>query len=175
MNDHSIVLPYRGVHPTIDPSSFVAPGAVVVGDVHLGPDSSIWYQCVVRGDVNRIRIGARTNIQEATVVHVTTDRWPTTIEDDVTVGHRVVLHGCHVKAGALIGIGAIVLDGAVIGEGAQVAAGALVSPRMEVPPGTLVMGVPARVKRALEPGEILSLREQAQHYVALAHRHRGDP
>ncbi|MFN7955266.1 MAG: gamma carbonic anhydrase family protein [bacterium] len=175
MNDRSIVLPYRGVHPTIDPASFIAPGAVVIGDVHLGPDSSIWYQCVARGDVNRIRIGARTNIQDATVVHVTTDRWPTIIEDDVTVGHRVVLHGCHVKSGALIGIGAIVLDGAVIGEGAQVAAGALVSPRMEVPPATLVMGVPARVKRALEPSEVASLRDQAQHYVALARHHRGAP
>jgi carbonic anhydrase/acetyltransferase-like protein (isoleucine patch superfamily) len=175
MSEHSIVLPYRGVYPAIHPRAFVAPGGVVIGDVEIGSDSSVWYQCVVRGDVNRIRIGARTNIQDATVVHVTTDRWPTTLEDDVTVGHRAVLHGCHVKSGALIGIGAIVLDGAVIGEGAQVAAGALISPRAEIPPGTLVMGVPARVKRDLSAEEIAGLREQARHYVELARQHRGEP
>lgn len=173
MSERSIVLPYRGVHPTIQPCAFVAPGAVIVGDVEIGEDASVWYQCVVRGDVNRIRIGARTNLQDGTIVHVTTAKWPTIIGEDVTVGHRAVLHGCQIGAGALIGIGATVLDGAVIGAGAQVAAGALVSPRTEVPPGTLVMGVPARVKRALSDDEIADLRRQAHHYVELAREHRG--
>lgn len=172
MSSNSIVLPYRGTRPTLGARVFVAPGAVVVGDVALGEDTSVWYQCVVRGDVNRVRIGARTNIQDGTIVHVTTAKWPTDIGEDVTVGHRAVLHGCQIGAGALIGIGAIVLDGAVIGAGAQVAAGALVSPRTEVPPGTLVMGVPARVKRDLTEEEVADLRRQAHHYVELARHHR---
>ncbi len=168
MSDRSIVLPHRGVFPHIDPTAFIAPGAAVIGDVVVGADASVWFQCVVRGDVNRIRIGARTNIQDATIVHVTTERWPTTIEEDVTVGHRAVLHGCHVQRGALIGIGAIVLDGAVIGEGAQVGAGALVTPRTQVPPHTLVLGAPAKVKRELTPEEVADLAEHAQRYVELA-------
>lgn len=175
MSQRSIVLPYRGVHPTIHPRVFVAPGAVVVGDVEIGEDASVWYQCVVRGDVNRIRIGARTNLQDGTIVHVTTAKWPTVIGEDVTVGHRAVLHGCQIGDGALIGIGAIVLDGAVIGAGAQIAAGALVSPRTEVPPRTLVMGVPAKVKRMLGDDEAADLRKQALHYVELARAHRGPP
>ncbi|MBK7972481.1 MAG: gamma carbonic anhydrase family protein [Deltaproteobacteria bacterium] len=174
MSERSIVLPYRGGFPKIHPRAFVAPGAVVVGDVEIAEDASVWYQCVVRGDVNRIRIGARTNVQDGTIVHVTTAKWPTILGEDVTVGHRAVLHGCQIGDGALIGIGSIILDGAVIGAGAQVAAGALVSPRTEVPPGTLVMGVPAKVRRTLGDDEIADLRKQAHHYVELAHEHREE-
>ena len=111
------LLSHRGIAPRIDPSAWLAPDATVIGDVKIGPASSIWFGTVVRGDVHHIRIGARTNLQDGTVVHVTTDTWPTILGDDVVVGHRAVLHGCEVRDGALIGIGSIVLDGAVVGEG----------------------------------------------------------
>jgi carbonic anhydrase/acetyltransferase-like protein (isoleucine patch superfamily) len=128
----------------------------------------------VRGDVNHVRIGARTNLQDLTVVHVTSGRHPTVIGDDVTVGHRAVLHGCTVRDRCLVGIGAIVLDGAVVGPDAMVGAGALVPPGMVVPPRTLVLGSPAKVKRELTPEEIASLRTSAANYAGYAARYRGE-
>jgi len=130
---------------------------------------------VVRGDVNHVRIGARTNLQDLTVVHVTSGTHPTVIGDEVTVGHRVVLHGCTVERRALVGIGAIVLDGAVVGEESMVGAGALVPPGMVVPPRTLVLGSPARVKRALTGEEIEGLARSAERYVEYAARYRAGP
>ena len=167
----ALISAFGGVTPRIDPSVFLAAGCVVVGDVELGPGSSVWFGAVVRGDVNSIRVGARTNIQDQAVVHVTGGTHPTVIGDDVTVGHLAVLHGCTVKDRCLSGIGAIVLDGAVVGEESMVGAGALVPPGMVVPARTLVLGAPARVKRALDAGEVGGLRASAAHYVEYAARY----
>jgi carbonic anhydrase/acetyltransferase-like protein (isoleucine patch superfamily) len=164
---------YGGVSPRIDPSVFLADGCVVVGDVELGPGCSVWFGAVVRGDVNTVRIGARTNIQDQAVIHVTQGTHPTVIGEDVTVGHQAVLHGCTVKDRCLIGIGAIVLDGAVVGEEAIVGAGALVPPGMVVPPRSLVMGTPARVKRSLGEDDVAGLRASAARYVGYAARYRA--
>jgi gamma-carbonic anhydrase len=165
---------FGGVTPRVDPSVFLATGCVVVGDVEVGPGSSVWFGAVVRGDVNSIRIGARTNIQDQAVVHVTGGTHPTVIGDDVTVGHQAVLHGCTVKDRCLIGIGAIVLDGAVVGEEAMVGAGALVPPGMVVPPRVLVVGSPARVRRTLGDAEVEGLRASAAHYVGYAARYLAE-
>jgi carbonic anhydrase/acetyltransferase-like protein (isoleucine patch superfamily) len=139
--------------------------------VEIGPDASIWYGTVVRGDVNRIRIGARSNVQDQCTVHVTRDRFETWIDEDVTVGHRAVVHGCRVGAGALIGIGAIVLDGAVIEPGALVGAGSVVTPGTVVPGGMLALGVPARPVRALDADERREQLERTRAYVETARRH----
>jgi len=149
-------------------------GATLIGDVELGEGSSVWPGVVVRGDVCHVRIGARTNLQDGTVVHVTTDTHPTIVGDDVTVGHRAVLHGCTIRDRCLIGIGAIVLDGAVVGPDAFVGAGALVTPGTVVPPGTMFLGAPGRVKRPLTPEELAGLRASAAHYVEVAAQYRAD-
>jgi len=169
--DEAIIRRFDGHEPLIDPSAWIAPGAVVVGDVEIGPDSSIWYGAVVRGDVHHIRIGARTNIQDQATVHVTRDRFPSLIGDDVTVGHRAVVHGCEVGPGALIGIGAIVLDGAEIGEGSLVAAGAVVTPGTKVAPHSLVVGIPAKVVRVLSQEERELQVERTLGYVETARKH----
>ncbi|MEM7675457.1 MAG: gamma carbonic anhydrase family protein, partial [Myxococcota bacterium] len=147
------VLPYGAKMPDLAPDVFVAPGAHVIGDVKMGASCSVWFGTQVRGDVHYIRIGERVNIQDNSVVHFTTNAHPTIIEDDVTIGHRVILHGCRVGAGALIGMGAIVMDRAEIGAGALLAAGSLVSEGVKIPEGVLAMGAPARVKRPLTPEE----------------------
>ena len=168
------IRPFGGKTPRLHPSVFVMESAVVVGDVEIGEESSLWCGAVVRGDVNAIRIGARTNVQDLSVVHVTSHTHPTTIGDDVTVGHRVTLHGCTVHDRCLIGIGAVVLDGAVVGPDAMVGAGSLVPPGMVVPPGTLVLGAPARVKRPLTPDEIAHLRDSAGSYAAYARQYLAE-
>ena len=168
-----IISPYDGRAPRLHASVFVAEGAVVVGDVEVGEGSSIWFGTVVRGDVNHVRIGARTNLQDLTVVHVTTATHPTVIGDDVTVGHRAVLHGCTIRDRCLVGIGAIVMDGAVVGPDAMVGAGALVAPGTVVPPGTLVLGSPAKPRRELTPEERAFLRTSAERYAGYAARYRG--
>lgn len=160
-----MLIPYRGIHPCIAPSAFIAATATVIGDVEIGDESGVWFNVVVRGDVNHIRIGRRTNLQDGTIVHVTSKTHPTVIGDGVTVGHGVKLHGCSIENDSLVGIGAIVLDGAVIGSGSMVAAGSLVAPGTLVPPGSLVMGSPARVKRPLSPAESEGLCQLAQRYV----------
>jgi carbonic anhydrase/acetyltransferase-like protein (isoleucine patch superfamily) len=170
----ALLKPYAGVAPSVHPTAFLAEGSVVIGDVVMGPESSLWYGCVLRGDVNAIRIGARTNVQDLTVVHVTGGTHPTVVGDEVTIGHRVVLHGCTVHDRCLIGIGSVVLDGAEIGPEAMVGAGALVPPGMKVPPRTLVLGTPAKVKRSLTEAEVAHLRASADHYVEYAARYRAE-
>ncbi len=167
----AILRAYGTLVPRLHESVWIAPGATVVGDVEIGADSSVFYGCVLRGDVHHIRIGERTNIQDQTTIHVTTGRFATILADEITVGHRAVVHGCRVDEGALIGIGAIVLDGAEIGENALVAAGAVVRPGQVVPPETLVAGVPAKPVRALRPEEITLQRERTLTYVETSRRH----
>lgn len=160
-----LVLPYRGVAPRIHADAWIAPGATLIGDVEIGAETSVWFGAVVRGDFHWIRVGARTNLQDACVVHVTRDRFPAWIGDEVTVGHGATVHGCRVGDGALVGIGAVVLDGAEVGEEALVAAGALVPPGGCVPPRTLVAGAPARAVRVLTPDELVEQRERALGYA----------
>ena len=164
------IRPFGGKTPVVHGSVFVAKGAIIAGDVEIGERSSIWFGCVLRGDVNRIRIGARTNVQDLTTLHVTSGTHPTIVGDEVTIGHRVVLHGCTVKDRCLVGIGAVVLDGAVVGPESVIGAGALVPPGMVVPPRTLVMGAPAKVRRELTAGELEALRSSAENYVGYAAR-----
>ena len=162
-----------GTAPQVDSSAYVHSSAQVIGDVVIGRESSLWFNVVVRGDVNRIRIGARTNLQDGVAVHVTRDRWPTVVGDDVTVAHGVILHGCTVRDCCLIGIGAIVLDGAVIEPDCLVAAGSLVTPGTKIPAGQLVMGSPAKVVRPLRDDELAHLRQSAANYVEYAANYRA--
>lgn len=172
------ILSHHGITPQVPSSVFLAEGAVVIGDVTIGEDSSLWTNAVLRGDVFYIRIGVRTNIQDLCVGHVTSGTgsaggtWPLIVEDEVTVGHRVVLHGCHLKTRSLIGMGSIVMDGAVIGEEAIVGAGSLVTEKTIVPPRTLALGVPAKVKRDLTLEEIAGLAKSAESYVQIARSHK---
>ena len=159
---------FGAAYPRVEAAAFIAHDAVVIGDVALGKGSSVWFGCVVRGDVHRIVIGAETNIQDLTVVHVTGGLHATTIGDRVTVGHRAILHGCTVHDRCLVGMGAIVLDGAVVGPGAIVAAGAVIPPGATIPPGMLAMGAPAHVVRPVTPSEDASIDESAAKYVELA-------
>jgi carbonic anhydrase/acetyltransferase-like protein (isoleucine patch superfamily) len=161
----ALFVPYREKWPQIDRSAFVAPTAVVIGDVVIGPQTSLWFNVVVRGDVNFIRIGERTNIQDGCIVHVTKGTFPTHIGNDVTVGHNVTIHGCTVGDRCLIGMGAVLLDGAEIGQDSMVAAGSVVAPGTIIPPGSLALGSPARFKRALTEGEIRNLRISAENYI----------
>ena len=159
---------FQNLEPKIHETAFVAEDAMVIGDVEIGAESSVWFGSVLRGDVNYIRIGARTNIQDASVIHVSSRTHPTVLEDEVTVGHRVTLHGCRVEKGCLIGIGSIILDGVRVGANSLVAAGSLLTPNTIVPPGSLVMGAPARVKRALTDEEVENLKKFWQNYVSLS-------
>jgi carbonic anhydrase/acetyltransferase-like protein (isoleucine patch superfamily) len=165
------VLPFRGALPLFGAEVFLAPGAMVLGDVILEDRCSIWYHTVIRGDVNFIRVGKETNIQDHVVIHVTPDNFPARIGSGVSIGHRAVVHGATVEDGALIGIGAVVMDGAVIGGQSIVAAGSLVSPGMIIPPRSLAIGSPARVKRSLRPDELDLLRLTTEHYVEYARLH----
>lgn len=162
---------YRGVWPRLGADVWIAEGAFVIGDVELGAEVSIWYGAVVRGDVNAIRIGARSNLQDQCTLHVTAERFSCTLGEEVSVGHRAVVHGCSVGDGALIGIGAIVLDGAEVGREALVGAGAVVPPGFQVPEGTLALGVPARVVRDLSAEERREQRQRTRHYVEVARHH----
>lgn len=166
---------YQGVKPTVPTSAFIEETAVVIGDVVLGEESSVWFNSVVRGDVHYIRIGHRTNVQDLCMLHVTHDTHPLIIGDDVTIGHHVVLHGCTIKDRVLIGMGAIIMDGAVIGEDCVVGAGALVTERTIVPPKSLILGSPAKVKRPVTGEELAWIRESAQNYVRYAKTYLRDP
>ncbi|MBI5657544.1 MAG: gamma carbonic anhydrase family protein [Geobacter sp.] len=169
-----MIKPFQGMHPRIDPSVFIAETAVIIGDVTIGPQSSIWYNVVARGDVNFIRIGARSNIQDLSMLHVTHRKdagdpgAPLVIGDDVTVGHGVTLHGCTIGNGAFIGMQAIVMDKVFVGEGALVGARALVPEGTVIPPYTLWVGAPAKNKRDLTQDEIALLRKSPQNYVNYA-------
>ena len=158
---------FRGRRPVIDPSVYVADNATLIGDVHIGARSSVWFGAVVRGDVFHIRIGSETSIQDNTVVHVTHDRFATVVGDRVTVGHSVTLHGCTIGDLCIIGMGATILDQVEVGERCIVGAGSLLTPGTKVPPGHLVMGTPARVKRPLTEAELQWLVNSAAHYVEL--------
>ena len=169
----ALIKSFRGVEPRIHESVFIAENAVIIGDVEIGEQSSVWYGSILRADVNSIRIGARTNIQDASVIHVTSKTHDTVLEDEITLGHRVTLHGCYIETGSLIGIGAIILDGARIGRSSLVAAGSLVTPNTEIPPRSLVMGSPARVKRELSEEEVKDLARFWQNYVELTKHYRS--
>jgi carbonic anhydrase/acetyltransferase-like protein (isoleucine patch superfamily) len=160
-----MIRPYRDILPKVDPSAFVDDSAQVIGDVTIGAESGIWMGTVARGDVNTIRIGARTNIQDNCTLHVTRRRFPLTIGDDVTIAHGVIVHGCTLKNHAFIGMGATVMDGAVVGEFAMIGAGSLVTQGKDIPPRTLAMGSPARVVRDLTEEEIERIRQSARNYV----------
>ncbi len=165
-----MILPHKGINPVIPESCFIAPSADIIGDVIMGEESSAWFQVVIRGDVNSIRIGSRTNIQDGSVLHVTRDKMPMKgaplkIGDDVTIGHRVTLHGCTLKNRILVGMGATILDGAVINDDSIVAAGALVTKDKTFPPRSLIQGSPAKVVRELTPEEVSMLKSSADNYV----------
>ena len=158
------IRPLRGIKPQIHPKAWLAENATIIGDVEIGEESSIWYQVVIRGDVNRIQIGKQTNIQDGTIIHATYQTYPTRIGDEVTVGHLCLLHGCSIGRGSLIGMGSIIMDGAEIGDYCLVGAGSLVTEGKKFPSGQLIMGRPAVVKRCLRPDEIDALKESAQNY-----------
>jgi gamma-carbonic anhydrase len=156
---------YRGVLPKVAASAYIDPSAQVIGDVMVGERSSIWPNATVRGDVNSIRIGAESNVQDNSVLHVDEGDFPLKLGDRVTVGHSVVLHGCTVEDDSLIGIGAVVLNGVTVGAGSVIAAGAVVPEGMQIPAGSMVMGVPAKIRREVTAEEKERFRVNAQHYV----------
>ena len=169
-----MLIPFESHSPVAPDSALIAPGAALIGDVVLGDDVSIWFGAVLRGDINSIRIGARSNLQDGVVAHVNSEEtggYRTLVAEEATVGHRAILHGCRVGRRALVGMGAIILDGAEIGEEAMVAAGAVTRPGMKIPPRVLVRGVPGRIVRPLSDREIEHLAWSAKHYVELKNRY----
>ena len=167
------ILTFEGKAPHIDQTAWIAPTAVVIGDVEIGPQSSIWFHCVLRGDTNFIRIGARTNVQDGSILHVNRETFPCILGNDVTVGHAAIVHACTVEDGAFVGMGATVMDGAVIEAGGVLAAGALLPPRKRVGQRELWAGSPARFVRVLGEEEQGRFAATTAHYVALAARHHG--
>jgi carbonic anhydrase/acetyltransferase-like protein (isoleucine patch superfamily) len=166
---------FQGMKPTIPKSCFIEETGVVIGDVVMGEECSVWFHAVVRGDVHSIRIGNRTNVQDLCMLHVTHDTHPLVIGNDVTIGHNVILHGCTIKDRVLIGMGAVIMDGAVIGENSVVGAGALVTEGTIVPPKSLILGSPAKVKRTVTEQELVWIKESADNYVDYARQYLGDP
>jgi gamma-carbonic anhydrase len=168
------ILPFRGIVPVIDPSAFVAPGARVIGDVRLGAETSIWYNCVVRGDIGTISIGARTNVQDGTVIHITRGRYDTEIGEDVLIGHIAMIHGCKLHDRSFVGLGAIVMDGCEIEPTGMLAAGAMLTPGKRIASGQMWAGRPAKYVRDLSEEEMAAHRSGVAHYVALAREHRRE-
>jgi gamma-carbonic anhydrase len=166
---------YKGMVPRIDATAYVDSASQVIGDVTIGARSSVWCGAVLRGDVNRIVLGEETNIQDNSVLHGELDLYPVLLGDRITVGHLAMLHGCVIEDDCLIGIGAIVLNGARVGRGSIVAAGALVPERMEIPPDSLVMGSPAKIRRLVTEEEKARFRENAQRYVRYRQEFRDEP
>jgi carbonic anhydrase/acetyltransferase-like protein (isoleucine patch superfamily) len=168
---------FAGKSPLVDPTAFVAPGARLIGDIEIGPEASIWYNCVLRADVNRIRIGARSNVQDGTVIHVDSPRagnvagLPTLIGEEVLIGHMAMIHGCTLHDRAFVGLGGIVMDGCEIESGGMLAAGAMLTPGRRIPAGQLWAGRPAKYVRDLSAEEIADQREGVAHYVMLARAH----
>ena len=167
----SPIIAYQNLNPEIEKNVFIAPGAHIIGDVKIGEESSIWFNTVVRGDVNWIKIGQRTNIQDLSIIHVDSGGWPCQIGDDVTAGHRVILHGCEIADRVLIGMGSIVMNGVKIGEDSMIGAGSLVTENAVIPPRTLALGSPCKVKRDLTEKEIQMIKLSALHYAELAAQH----
>jgi carbonic anhydrase/acetyltransferase-like protein (isoleucine patch superfamily) len=171
------LLSFGGKSPRVDPTAYVAPGAQLIGDIEIGPQASIWYNCVLRGDVNRIRIGARTNIQDGSVLHVDSPKpgneegLPTIIGEEVLIGHLAMVHGCVLEDRAFVGLGSIVMDGCRIESDAMLAAGAMLTPGKVVPSRQLWAGRPARYVRDLGEAELAGMRAGVAHYVELAQRH----
>ena len=165
---------YRGVSPRIAVSAYVDPSAEILGDVELGERSSVWPNTTIRGDVHFVRIGAETNIQDNSVLHVESGQYPLILGDRITVGHSVTLHGCTIQDDCLIGIGAIVLNGTLVGRGSIIAAGTLIPERMEVPSGSVVMGVPGKIKRQASAADLERIRHSAAHYVELAATYKDE-
>ncbi len=170
MSDY--IFPFEDTHPTIADDAFIAPNATIIGDVVIGSDSGIWFNCLLRGDVNEIRVGERTNIQDGTIVHVSGDGQGTYIGSDITIGHMALIHACTLEDGCFIGMSATVMDGAVVETGAMVAAGALVPPGKCVLAGQVWGGTPARYLRDIRETDLELFRHTAPHYVNLAHRYR---
>lgn len=168
----AIIQPFRGVWPRIAADVYIAPGAVVVGDVAIGAGASVWYGCVLRGDDHSITVGPRTNIQDGTIIHVMLNEYPTVIGADVVIGHGVRMHGCTLADGCLIGIGSIVLDGASVESGAMLAAGAVLTPRKRIPARQLWAGSPARHLRDVTDAEIEFIAFDIRHYAGLARTYR---
>ena len=174
MTAKPLILPYKGeynpkgISPTISPKAFIAPGAAVIGDVEIGEDCGVWFGCVIRGDVNIVRIGSRTNIQDGTVIHVTRKTGPTHIGSNVTIGHSVLLHACTLEDNSFIGMRATIMDGAVVESGGWVAAGALVTPGKRIPKGQIWAGNPAKFFRNLTKEEQAFIPVSAENYVAHA-------
>ena len=169
-----MIRPYGGIHPQIHPTAFIEESAQIIGDVHIGAESSVWFNAVVRGDVFHIRIGDRTNVQDGTVIHVSNGTHATILEDEVTIGHNVTLHGCYVERGSLVGIGSIVMDNVRVGAQSLVAAGSLLTPGTRVPPRSLVMGAPARVRRPLTDEEVASLEVFWKNYIEYTRRYLNE-
>ena len=165
---------YRGRTPQIPASAYIDPDAVIIGDVTIGEHSSVWPGVVIRGDVNWIRIGARTNIQDGSVLHVMKDTHPLVLGDAVTIGHGVILHGCTIESNVLIGMGSILLNGAKIGSGSIVAAGTLVPEGAIVPPGSLFMGHPGKLRRALTPEDQASIEAYAARYIEYSETYKAE-
>jgi carbonic anhydrase/acetyltransferase-like protein (isoleucine patch superfamily) len=165
--------PFAGTSPSIDKTAWVAPGAQIIGDVTLGPESSVWYNCVLRGDVERITVGARSNIQDGSVVHVTRKRHGTEIHDDVLIGHMALVHGCVLESHSFVGLGAVVMDACIIETDGMLAAGSLLPPGKRIGKGELWTGRPARLTRMLTPEDITRNRAGATGYVDLAKQHRA--
>jgi gamma-carbonic anhydrase len=167
------LLPFSGRFPRLHPSVYVAPSADLIGDVEVGEDASIWFGCVLRGDINRIVVGPGSNVQDNSVVHLADD-YPALIGGFVTVGHAAIIHACTIGDECLIGMGAVVLDGAVIGARSIIGAGAVVTLGMEVPPGSMVLGTPAKVVRTLDLDTQRGLRAWAEKYVKVSRRYRDE-
>jgi gamma-carbonic anhydrase len=167
-----VIRPYQGKAPKIAPSAFIADNVVIIGDVEIGEHASVWYNCVLRADVGMIRIGARSNVQDGSCLHMTTDLSHALIGEEVTVGHNAIVHGARIEDGALVGMGSILLDNALIGRESLIAAGTVIPPRMVVPPYSLVRGQPGKVVRELSPEQRLEGRRGAVHYLDLAAEHR---
>jgi len=172
------LIPFEGHAPRIDPAAFVAPGARLIGDIEIGPEASVWYNCVLRGDMNKIRIGARSNVQDGSVIHVDPPRvagpehgYPALIGEDVLIGHMAMVHGCTLHDRAFVGLGAIVMDGCVIEGDAMLAAGAMLTQGKRIPSGQLWAGRPAKYVRDLTEADLAGMRQGVAHYVALARRH----
>ncbi|NQV47615.1 MAG: gamma carbonic anhydrase family protein [Rhodospirillaceae bacterium] len=168
------IFPYKGIGPSIAEDAFIAPNATIVGDVEIGAQSGIWFNCVLRGDVNIMRIGARTNIQDGTIIHVASKTQGTFVGDDVTIGHMALIHACTLEDGCFIGMNATIMDTARVESGAMVAAGALLTPGKVVPSGQLWAGTPAAYVRDLKDSDLDMIRYTAPHYVKLAAEYKKE-
>jgi len=167
-----MIITHNGISPQIDPSAYIQSSAHIIGDVHIGAESSVWFNSVVRGDVCYIRLGERVNVQDNSTIHVFSGGIPTILEDGVSIAHNVVVHACTIHKFTLVGMGAIVLDGAEIGEECLIGAGAVIAPRSQIPARSLVLGSPGKVVRPLKPEEIESLHRSANNYVRFSREYQ---